>query len=203
MRAREQLVPEPFPAYVARLSKVHGLKALGAGMFSKVFQHPTLPSVVVKVVCSKDRNYLQYLHWASKRQDNPYVPRLYDIFTYGQGCNRYSIIFMEKLRAVPHSRLWPKLDKLFAQRDVLDWLDPDAPGTVRKLLRRTIRTTNDENLREVCKYVLEHHGSNTDMHHGNFMLRGSQVVFTDPVMSHFEYEGDDFPAPFWVSKEHK
>lgn len=196
-------VNETLPAYVARLAKQHSLKTLGAGMFAKVFQHPTLEDVVVKVVSNHDRNYLQYLRWALVRQHNPYVPQLYDFYTCGRGKKKFSIVFMEKLKAAPYCRLLPKLDRLFNERGAIDLLDPDRPGVVRQLLRRTIKRTEDDNLREVCKYVLEKHGRNTDMHHGNFMLRGPQVVFTDPVMSYIDYYDDDFPDPLWLSKECK
>ena len=191
---------ETFPAYVARLS-AYGLRSVGHGMFSKVFQHPTLQNVVIKVVSNRDYNYLRFLKWAAKQPHNPYVPTIYATITCGPARKRFTIVFMEKLKSLGYGRANRLLDELFREKGVIDLLDPESPGQVRKLLRRTIRSSNDENLQEVCKYVLKHHGGNTDMHYGNFMLRGRQLVFTDPVMTHFEYAGSDFPDPLWVCKD--
>jgi hypothetical protein len=202
MKVKELLTEEPLAAYVSRLAKEHGIKELGSGMFSKVFQHPKLGDVVVKVVSNKDRNFIRYLTWAIEHQDNPFVPKLLDIHSHGaRRKDKFTIVFMEKLKRPSHANLSAKLDKLFGVDNVLDSLESARIATNQVVLRKALRNKElDPNLREVLKYLLDEHGEDLDMHDGNFMLRGGQVVFIDPVLSAFDY---DNPAPLWYDKRYE
>jgi len=201
MRVCELLTEEPLAAYVSRLAKKHGIKELGSGMFSKVFQHPKLGDVVVKVVSNRDRNFLRYLTWAIEHQDNPYVPKLLDLRVQpGRKQGKYTIVFMEKLRPITPSRLRPKLAKLFGREDAFKLLSSDRADVTYRLLRRAVEGGDlDPHLEELIKYLLDEH-EQFDMHEGNFMLRGNQLVFTDPVYSDFNY---DDPEPAWYDKRYE
>lgn len=67
--------PEYYRDYLARL-KNRGIKTLGSGLHAEVFQHPTMPDVVVKMFDATDRAYMHWLRTIVRIQNNKYVPKI-------------------------------------------------------------------------------------------------------------------------------
>lgn len=140
---------------------------LGGGCYAKVYAHPTDPDKVVKVA-SNSVNYVRYLLWALRHQDNPYVPRIYhvEVFknldTSGYGARTLALVIMEKLTVT------------------------DDPGEeVRSVLRCFRGDETGPDLLEQTKQYLRSKFSYLDMHYQNVLLRIQgdirQPVITDPV----------------------
>ena len=192
MKVHDLLAEESLKDYLRRLVSVEGIKLLGGGAFSQVFQHPTLKNVVTKVYTSRDTAYADYLSWCKEHQDNPYVPKIIDDVSYKNGRSAYHIVFMEKLKPVSSATAHIKK---FTQ---LMSLDPDEDEELIGILREATENHDmevmnsfmracfkegrgDAKLTEVWKKIISYGINVVDLHHGNVMLRGTHLVFTDPV----------------------
>lgn len=71
----------------------NGLKKLGSGYYSKVFEHPSAPGLVIKFCCSdEDEASITYLAWA-RAHPGPHVPVIHHLLR-GSG---YHVSVMNKL----------------------------------------------------------------------------------------------------------
>jgi len=104
--AAQRLLAETAYEYVKRLGKL-GIQSLGKGMYGQVFQHPTMPNVVVKLLLETDPMYQKYVTFCQKHQSNPYVPKIIGVESAQKAfdtkdrwnleqANLY-LVFMEKL----------------------------------------------------------------------------------------------------------
>jgi hypothetical protein len=92
-----------------------GFPELGAGHYSVVFG--VNDNLVLKVNCHNDDAYAHFIEWASCRQSNPYLPRVY----YRTTVNTMRVYLLERLE--PHdyeddyqrASLIPSLKHLIAQ----------------------------------------------------------------------------------------
>jgi hypothetical protein len=164
---------EDFNAYLKRLA----VRKLGRGATATVFQHPTLSDVVVKVGLAKpDSQGYEWLQWCHKHS-NAWAPRVYSIMELDTELpagkkGRMFVAFMERLEKADsvvvrqffadNATLFPKLERSF-------WgFNPGA-----------LKTIEDPELRAVLKAInqFEH----CDFKLENVMMRGTQIVFSDPV----------------------
>lgn len=153
------------------------MKRLGRGATASVFQHPKYSEVVVKVGLAKpDSEGYEWLHWCRSHL-NPWTPQVYSleeldtVLPEGKE-GRMFIAFMERLEKADsavvrrffadHATVFPKLERSF-------WgFDPDALKSIKdKELLSALRAVNRF---KHCDFKLE-----------NVMMRGSQIVFSDPV----------------------
>lgn len=192
MKVQDLLAEESLKDYLRRLVSKEGIKLLGGGAFSQVFQHPTLKNVVTKVYTSRDTAYADYLAWCKDHQDNPYAPKIIDDVPYRNGQDAYHIVFMEKLKPIPNEygyiRKFIQIMKLNPDEDeeLLDILDEAIKHQDMEVLKSFMRTCfkegrGDAKLAEIWKKIISYGVGAIDLHHGNVMLRGAQLVFTDPV----------------------
>ena len=158
--------------YIEHLTKEEKVELLGRGFAGHVFQHPTMKDVAVKVVHGDDENYLKFARWAKKNSHNPFVPKIHGIENVvDDDGDKYVIIFMEKLQSMSLAAY---------KRFVEDDLGADAEELTGADIEIAARETEDGDLRQVLKFLLKFDDA-LDLHDDNFMLRGKQVVFTDPL----------------------
>jgi hypothetical protein len=189
---------ETIQNYVQRLKKL-GIRRIGGGEYGLVFQHPTLPDVVVKLLVEKDPDYMSWVQFSQKHQDNPYVPK---IFNVSQDKNRFDpemfkrfgssnlldmhLIFMEKLKPVTmneYKKFGTHLADLangVARKDAFMWKHIRDTPILWSLLSKQ---KEDLALAEVAKFISDGHAGMLDVHEGNVMKRGAQVVIIDPFAS--------------------
>lgn len=149
-----------------------GVENLGSGCYGCVYQHPTLPNVVAKIY-DYDDAYDHYINWCTKNQKNPYVPKIYSIHK----CEKFTIVFLERLKEI-------------SLRTYMDWETKISPfllntGSSRKKKNDLLSTPilrRDKNLKSIIEFLLKSEDLyRFDLHDGNIMLRGKQIVFTDPI----------------------
>jgi hypothetical protein len=195
--ATRMVIAERLQEYVKRLKKL-GIKQLGSGNFADVFQHPTMPNVVVKLLTEHDRGYEAYVKFAQKNKSNKYVPRILQVVDADKAFDKKGeydmgdlrLIFMEKLEPIHYNKY---ID--FGEH-VVDCAGIKAKKgehiNVEKALmdlatwKACAAQTKDKDLAAVAKFVVKTEGGpvQLDMHDGNMMMRGSQVIITDPFSTY-------------------
>lgn len=181
MKLREMLVEETLSAYSDRLVKTLNIKRLGSGAYAHVFQHPHYSNVVVKVFQGKDKVYKKYLKWVMAHQSNAYVPQIIEAVPYKvPGGESYTIVFMEKMTPMSTLKFRRWLRDVCGQDAVQAHHDYDWDDLLEEM-DSAILLSNDHDLREVWGCIRSFGAKHMDLHSGNVMLRGTQLVFTDPV----------------------
>lgn len=170
---------ETYRQYVDRLTDDLNLKWVGEGEFGTVIQHPTLKNIVAKVVRA-DSKYLKFCKFAKANRNNPWLPKIADIVKLNlDDSSAAYVVFLEKLRPLPCAR-WKQLRMdIGAEIDYEPSLDPRTwfPKPVWLHIAREARGTD---LGVVAAYLAANY-RDLDLHVGNLMLRGKQIVFTDPT----------------------
>ena len=192
MRVQELLQEVKLETYLTRLVKKHGIQKLGGGAFSQVFQHPEFKNVVVKVYTAKDTVYKRYLSWCLKHQSDPYVPKIIKQVEYKSPSGEaYNIVFMQKMTPVKSrikfARSMASLFKLNTRaledldlvRSLGMWGEQEEDFEVIDDLVSAGKA--DKDFTEVWRHIRTYGKSKFDMHPGNVMFRGNQLVLTDPV----------------------
>lgn len=177
------------PAQKEARKMIVGLTMIGNGIFSNVYSNNETP-FVVKVGSLHDYGYLAYLEMMQELNvQNPYLPHIIDVSFFRNDCEydpgRY-VVRMEKLVNGSYNSSWGITgDTEFAQHcrfirlGVQDGLfnseDPrfnsnlnDAVALIQLAFERAKQKTTS------VRY---------DLHCGNFLLRGDQLVITDPLAS--------------------
>jgi len=164
-----KLLAETYKEYTDRLEQQLKIQKLGEGSFGKVYQHPTLPNVVVKVV-NKDNANWDWWGFVKEQPKNPWVPKLYGLHDLVLDNSTAGFaVFMEKLEPM-QAMGWEGVRDFFFPFDVYD----------RNKWRLFAQRCKDKHLAAVahylgnCKWLL-------DVSRKNVMLRGHQPVFVDPV----------------------
>ena len=182
------------------------IKKLGRpGLSAVVFEHPTMTNVAVKVIVSSDPYYLRYVEFCKKHPNNPWLPkilsgpetRLLDVdddWNDKPSKDRKGIsikqkvifIFLEKLRSST------PLDRANAVEHFWDLLkeQTDDPANFPKFIRFSdfgpgdwkilSKQTKDPHIAALADFLYRF-DKYLDLHSDNLMLRGSQLVFSDPV----------------------
>lgn len=150
----------------------NGFKKLGTGSFGTVFESPNYPWVFK--LFYNDPAYFKFFEFARANQSNPYLPTIKG--KYIRLNKGVYVIRLEKLEKLGYNspREFPALDHLLNIITAADFkremaqvkkIDPklaDTIGQISKLLG------NDFEF---------------DLHSGNLMKRGNQLVITDPIYS--------------------
>ena len=169
-----------------------GFEEGGAGGYAVVYFHPNRP-YMIKVAKQPDKNYLAYANFARYYyQTNPLLPAIYDIWSK----NDYFLVVGEKLNSargkVPSpfieltsyylfagvKRLAKDPNHVFSLEDLIRQM----PGWRQNLKadRQAWFANNKTNLQAIIKFIANQRAM-IDMHIGNIMMRGNEIVFTDPV----------------------
>ena len=161
-----KLTAETYKEYTKRLEKQLKLQVLGQGAFGKVFQHPTMPKVAVKIV-KRDPANQKWLTFCKDHQSNPYVPKLYGVNTLVLDDSKSAYaVFMEKLKPITDSdhdavHQYQLLTKFSGTAQELGKWDPD--------------------LASVLDFLRSSKGHHLDLNFSNVMVRGKHLVVTDPL----------------------
>lgn len=160
----KQQTAESRITYVRRLRDL-GIEQLGHGYYSHVFQHPQLPDIAIKVVDSEDFMYLRWARWSKLHPGNAFMPVIESIIQYQD----YALVFMEKLERI-HDM---EYDTFLAD---IGW-----PGGFNSTNIESARDdVHSDDLRLVLYFLARYKGF-LDLHPNNFMQRGHQIVFSDPL----------------------
>lgn len=184
---------ETQPEYFKRLQDELGIKRLGKGAFSHVFQHPTHPDVAVKVFTSSDEAYAAYLRYVQKRQHNKYLPKILSVHEHTHVPSKddtrsevdrlvddkYTIVFMEKLRPATEKDVQVFLDHV---QDLIG-VKYTSMQAIGEKWQDLADQTQDPDLAQLAKaMVVMNNRYFVDLRgEKNVMMRGKQIVFTDPV----------------------
>jgi len=185
-----------------QLVSKEGIKRLGAGAFSQVFQHPHYGNVVVKVYKNKDTAYRKYVTWCMAHQSNPYVPKIVDQVSYKslKTKEKYHIVFLQKMTPV---RTAGKLALLLAKALDLDPKDDaeffaefgqynTSKQDFRMIEKYIALGRADKDFEEIWDHIRTYGPAKFDLHSGNVMLRDGHLVITDPVANNHTSRLDRF-----------
>jgi hypothetical protein len=152
--------------------KGRGAKRLAGGAYASVFKKPKAKTVIK--VARGDRAYTAYVKAILNHQDNPFFPKITKATEYRTGRERYLVVELEKLKP-GRGYLW---DICSTIRSACQ--EPFEAG-VQQLTTRF--NTKEKHHLEVMHKVLNKLWDKycIDMHNGNIMFRGKQVVVTDPA----------------------
>jgi len=169
---------ETITEYRKRLREL-GIKRLGGGLFSSVYQHPTLPNVAVKMIVRNDPKYIEYAQKCTGL-DNPWLPKIYGI-EYAKVLKRgreitVAFVFLERLKRASRKERINTALKLGASKET-----NAGNGYLECLNWKALQRSKDKNVSEAAKLLCDI-GMN-DLHEGNVMMRDGQLVITDPVAS--------------------
>lgn len=160
----------------AKFLKQQKIKELGSGCFGTVYQHPTMKDVVVKV--AEDEAYEAWVRFCKKHQGNPLVPVIYHHEKFvGPDNSPYTITILEKLKRIP----WPE------ERGG-KWMERLTKAGLEVVNKSTFKVRKMKAHNEHAEVVVEgiarlkRRGFYVDLHNENVMLRGKQVVITDPIV---------------------
>lgn len=162
----------------------HGFEWLGGGFYSSVFRHEKAPGYVFKVQNQDNQDgYRLWAEEAMRHPDNPFMPKIYGIVDCGL---QHRVYVLEVLTPVPDTVPdWGP--RIHADRYLghLDYGTPtDNRGLKDKLTKEVGRTRAGreflEAVERIARIILSFQCA-ADLHSGNVMLRGDQVVITDPV----------------------
>jgi hypothetical protein len=187
--------------------KKQRIRRLGGGAFADVFQHPVYHNVVVKVVGYSDTGYKRYLQWALQHQDNRYVPKIAEVVEKKVGTHSLQFVFMKKMDRVRPTeedlefylvRALQQGRKGQQKKDIEQAYLQRAGSTDRDVLKAVIsvaKEIGDRDLAEVLSFFLRNHRL-LDLHWGNMMMDGNQLIFTDPFASDRDIPHDQHPQDY-------
>ncbi len=170
----ELAVKEDYSIYLKRIAKL-GVRQLGKGRDSVVFQHPTDPKVVVKMTFEGMSGALGWLKWCS-RSKNPFAPRVYHMQKAKLGTYQYVFTFMERLAPTKFDTVVKVVN---AELPVAFQMQA-SEMRIGIFSKEEIANVKDPDLKEILT-VMSRMAGKIDFKDGNYMLRGTQLVFTDPV----------------------
>lgn len=177
------------PAFKQAMKFAEGMEKIGKpGLYATAYSSEDTP-FVLKIGRMSDCGYLSYLGVIQELGiDNPYLPRILDVklFKYELDSDEspfksFFVVKMEKLARGEFEHAWSEDgDTSFAQQC----------RNVRNLAARKVSSDELDPILEEAITVLhlaheqalktkEH--ISFDLHCGNFLLRGDQLVITDPL----------------------
>lgn len=192
--AQQQIRAERIQEYIKRLRKL-GIKSMGSGSFADVFQHPTMPNVVVKLLTDHDRGYEAYVKFSQKNPSNKYCPRILDVVRVDGAFDKVGEFDMLDLRLVAMEKLKPLEDDDYHKfgNHVLKCAglpsERDAGHELEyiEVWRKATKQKTDPDLAKLAAFIVKnvsHRGVQLDMHQGNMMMRGGQIIVTDPFATY-------------------
>lgn len=169
------------------LMNLHGFSKIGEGFFAQVYTHPKYKDSVFKIF-NEDANMVTWLkECRSKSSSNPYYPRIKSkpIKIVGE----MYLVRMEKLSFGPEA--WQEKMETFLLTYVRYLKSVITKGVPREKMQSKLEEYesefemyyNDPAFVEAMDNIMKITKNEPDIHSGNFMLRGNQMVLTDPVAS--------------------
>lgn len=198
----DRLTAEAYFDYIKRLQSL-GYTKLGSASMASVFLSPVDPNVAVKVFKTQDAAYRQWLEVIASYPNNPYLPKITSTH-YFKNSPGIGIAFMERLHPMPKTnKEWWRLDQVLRNHiPHTSWMQhlasPDrkqphvlavCPSSGWPLVVRAAEAAckagevKPEFVQALKLIFKASKGplNFVDIYHSNVMLRGPQLVFTDPV----------------------
>ena len=176
---QEVKVKEYPEIFVHKMIKKGKYRRIGSGAYADVYAKSKADKQVIKVgEVKRNKGYLGYLRMLAKQKThNPFTPKITEVVFYTmRGEDAYFVVKMERLTRLP--------DRL---ESVVDWfeeeLDDRCYGSyaLRVLGIQEKLPLNLKNLLKLLRKAEVASKGRFDMHYGNFMMRGKQIVCTDPL----------------------
>lgn len=178
---KQDLANAPYPGILLQ----NGFKQIGTGGAASVWEHPDL-DYVLKVFDNKDHAYMEWVDTCLYYRNNPCLPKFVSprIFRLNDKLN---YVRMEKLTpaATTYGRLcleiYDAVEKL--SKDDEDEYDDEGFNirnypAITNYLQKCPSLLNT--IRMIAQMIEQGHGEN-DCNASNIMLRGDQIVITDPL----------------------
>jgi hypothetical protein len=197
---RDRVTAEAYRDYIKRLLAL-GYTKLGSASMASVFLHPSNPKLAVKVFQTKDAAYRQWLEAIGPYPANPYLPKIESIH-YPEGSPQVGIVFMERLRPMPKTNAeWLRVNQVVHDNlpaghvlrrvgpigipmPLIHSLSKDWPSIVasaKQAVKSGDLTKDFVQALVLIGRAAQGRDNFVDITPSNVMLRGSQLVFTDPV----------------------
>lgn len=163
---------------ITQALKQYGYGPVGGGAFGKVYQKEG-QSTVLKVFLASDTGYLKFLKFCAQYGPSKHLPKFYGRLLNLEKYVGYPVmaIRMEKLTHVSHpgisDSMWKVIDSIqslwgmsleYFQEELVDYAGPELVAVIYAL-ERGIKGD------QVDRF---------DLHGGNYMMRGQDVVIIDP-----------------------
>lgn len=158
--------------------KKQGIQELDRGSFGSVFQHPKDRDVVVKLV-SRDDAYMSYVHLCHDNPSNRWLPTVLDVdYIVLKNGSAVNLVFLQRLDPASDR------DVVKAFTEIAPWAEQNRFSLRCRLSfpewKNAVRMATDPDTKKLVQFLTQHF-NRLDLWTRNFMLRGSQVVFNDPL----------------------
>ena len=159
----------------------HGFKSHGMGAYGIVFSQADYPWVFK--IFSNDPGYLSFLRYAKRKQDNPYIPKIKG--HWREIVPGTFVVRLEKLTPIKRKDYADFIERvvfLTSHADIVQ--NRKEMQEVERMFPGIVHTLDD---------IIQLPGRHEfDLHSGNFMLRGGQLVIADPLVSDDLMEDNKF-----------
>lgn len=174
------LVAETLDQYLTRLSQDLKIKADRSGAYSVVFDYPPDRDIVVKVSAG-DKSYMQFVQFCRLNEGNRWLPHVLEVKQL-EVEDRHDVwaVFLERL--TPASVI--QINNTF-KTEIAPWISDFTVYSDRARLsfpewKNVMRMASDPQTRKLALFLVTHF-NRLDLLTPNFMVRGSQLVFNDPL----------------------
>lgn len=168
---------EPANCAAKALVKAQGkYKIVGSGCYGAVYGAKG-SDIVYKIGDATDNDgYLAYVKQLSKQKThNKFTPKIHGVRVYESKHDKYFVVAMERLS--PLKREHHSLVDWFAEAFMND--------NFKTMFRKELGIIVPKPLKELYELLVDSYtnGRNVDwdLHSGNFMMRGDQIVIIDPL----------------------
>jgi hypothetical protein len=163
----------------------HGWELKGTGKFGTVL-YKSGKDYVYKVYRDEYDTYRAYAEWARRHQANPFVPKVGKVIKIPGTDHIYAnkIEILKPLENSNDPKLKKYIDRELVNKEQLttkDEYNPFYAELESQYFRQALKSLyfSDKNFKQVIDFVYKF--ASLDLHSGNVMWRGDQLVITDPV----------------------
>jgi hypothetical protein len=170
----------------ADILRSKGYEELGSGVFANVFQRKSRPNEVIKLFGTSDVAYVDYLKFIMKHQDNPHFPKI-----LGKPMKitpKYYAVKLEKLTKYDNKNNLHNVIETALR--LATYLGPnDSPEDFKTHEPEYDKILDSKpKLKEAIFYLAQFKNTSKykwDIHSGNVMWRGNDIVLTDPIYDEY------------------
>jgi len=173
----------PFDSWDLYFKDLFGEKIAG-GCYGDVYQHPLYHDKVVKITRG-DFAYNDFVKFALRNQDIPFLPKIFERykFSYRDKYDTYkcSIVVLEKLQQAEFHEEDESNDDLLQAVEQLLGSKIRSPSCVAGAVKlKSLKRDQKRFLNFLHKAIFKSRHA-LDLHGGNVMCRGSELVIIDPL----------------------
>lgn len=155
---------------------------IGSGVFGTVYGCKDKDWVYKVGNLNDNTGYLSYLNQLSTLEEhNPYTPEIYGVRFYKGTTSSAFVVAMERLTPMPQRGR----GKVWALSDFIEGSANSDMKRIKDLQELGVKVEFPKPLEEVIELLHQakkkSKWASWDLHMGNFMMRGKQLVITDPL----------------------